>query len=84
MNLEERKRVRRLNAAWIAGEKIDGLLFPYNCLVEAIMPDGAVKTGWIVAATLDGPEPMYTVEARDGSEDIECPESMLKLLATAR
>ena len=80
MDLKERKRLRGLNAAWLAGEKIDGLLFRHNSIVEATLPDGTVKAGWIVAATADGPEPTYTVEAQDGSGDIECVESAIKLV----
>jgi len=78
MNPEARKRFAKLNAAWLSGEKVDGLQFLHNSIAEVTLPDGTTKTGWIVAATVDGPEPVYTVEAQDGSGDIECAESALK------
>jgi len=78
MNLEERKKHAKLNAAWRAGEKIEGLLFRYNITVQVTLPDGTTMTGWIVAASVDGPEPIYTVEAKDGSGDIECVESAIR------
>jgi hypothetical protein len=80
MNPEEQKRFTRLNSAWLGGEKIDVLKFLHNSMVEATLPDKSTKTGWIVAASTDGPEPIYTVEAQDGSGDIEVPESGLKCL----
>jgi hypothetical protein len=78
MNPEPRKRFAQWNAAWLAGEKIDELRFLYNSIAQVTLPDGTIKTGWIVAATVDGPEPVYTVEIQDGSGDIECSESALK------
>jgi hypothetical protein len=80
MNPEVRKRFAQLNAAWRSGEKVDGLQFLYNSIGEVTLPDGTTKTGWIVAATVDGPEPVYTVESQDGSGDIECVESALKIV----
>ena len=81
MNSEDRKRFTQLNHAWLAGEKINGLQFRRNSVVEVTLPDGTTKTGWIVAASFDGPEPVYTVEARDGSGDIECRKSAVKKVA---
>lgn len=78
MNPEDKKRFARLNAAWLAGEKIDGLKFLHNSIVEVTLPDATTQTGWIVAASTDGSEPIYTVEAQDGSGDIEGPESALR------
>ena len=78
MNPEDKKRCAQLNAAWLAGQKIDGLKFRYNSIVVATLPDGTTKTGWIVAVSVDGSEPIYTVEAQDGSGDIECLESAMK------
>jgi hypothetical protein len=80
MNQADKKTLARLNAAWLAGENIEGLKFLHNSTVEVILPDGTLKTGWIVAATVDGPEPIYTVEANDGAGDIECPESTLRIV----
>ena len=81
MNPEDRKRFAKLNRAWLAGEKISSLQFQYNSIVQVTLPDGTTKTGWIVGASVDGPEPVYTVEARDGSGDIECQESAVKKVA---
>jgi hypothetical protein len=78
MNLEERKKFAKLNSAWLEGEKIDGLLFRHNSTVRVTLADGTSMIGWIVAASFDGPEPIYTVEAEDGSGDIECLESAIK------
>jgi len=78
MNLEERKRLAKLNADWRAGEKIEGLQFRYNSTVIVTLADGSTTTGWIVAASTGGPEPTYTIEAQDGSGDIECLESTIK------
>lgn len=80
MSPEEKKNFARLNAAWLGGEKIDGLKFLHNSIVEVTLPDTTVKTGWIVAASADGSEPVYTVEAQDGSGDIESTESALRSL----
>ncbi|MBI5633026.1 MAG: hypothetical protein HZA15_06060 [Nitrospirae bacterium] len=77
MNLEERKRLSKLSAAWRAGEKIEGFQFRYNTTVIVTLADGTTTTGWIVAASTDGPEPTYTIEAQDGSGDIECFESSI-------
>jgi phosphoserine phosphatase len=77
MNIEERKRMAKLNAEWLAGEKIDALQFRYNTTVIATLSDGTILTGWIVGASVDGPEPVYTIEAQDGSGDIECAESTI-------
>jgi hypothetical protein len=78
MNPDDKKRFARLNSAWLAGEKVDGLKFLHNSIVEVTLPDAATKTGWIVAASVEGPEPIYTVEAQDGSGDIQSPESALR------
>ena len=67
-----------MKRAWLAGEKIDDLQFRHNSIVEVTLSDGTTKTGWIVAASVDGPGPIYTGEARDGSGDIECRESAFK------
>lgn len=77
MNLEERKKLVKLSAAWRAGEKIEGLQFRYNTTVIVTLADGTTTTGWIVAASTDGPEPIYTIEAQDGSGDMECLESSI-------
>lgn len=82
MNPEDRKRFAKLNRAWLAGEKMEGLRFQYNSIVEVTLADGTTKAGWIVGASSDGPEPVYTVEARDGSGDIQCPESAVKEVAS--
>ncbi len=79
MKLKDKKRFARLNAAWRAGEKVDGLAFPYNSLVTVSLPDGSAKDGWIVGVTLEGPEPIYIVETKDGSGDLECPESTIRI-----
>jgi uncharacterized membrane protein len=78
MNLEERKRLAKLNAAWRAGEKVEALQLRYNSTVKAMLADGTIVTGWIVGVSVDGPEPTYTIEATDGSGDIECLESTIR------
>lgn len=78
MSSDEKKTFARLNDAWLAGQQVDGLKFLHNSIVEVTLQDTTVKTGWIIAATTGGPEPVYTVEAQDGSGDIECPESALR------
>jgi hypothetical protein len=77
MNIEERKKQANLNSAWLAGEKIEGLRFRHNSTVRVTLADGTTMTGWIVAASVDGPKPIYTVEAQDGSGDMECFESAI-------
>ena len=69
-----------LNGAWLGGENIAPLKFLHNCIVEACLPDKSTATGWIVAANINGAEPVYTVETQDGSGDIQCPESKLTLI----
>ena len=69
-NPEAGERFAQRKVAWLSGEKVDGLSFLHNSIAEVTLPDGTTKIGWIVAATVDGPEPVYTVEAQDGSDDI--------------
>ena len=80
MNQEDRKIFAQLNAAWLAGKKLDDLKYLHNSIAEATLPDGTTKIGYIVAATVKGTEPIYTVEAQDGSGDIQCPESSLRIV----
>lgn len=75
---DQKKRFARLNAAWLSGERVEGLKFLHNSTAEALLPDGQRKRGWVVAATVTGSEPTYTLEAQDGTGDIECPESALR------
>jgi hypothetical protein len=58
MNPEARKRFAQLNAAWLASERVEGLKYLHNSNAEVTLPDGSTKTGWIVAATLEGSEPV--------------------------
>jgi hypothetical protein len=69
--------------AWLSGKQVEGLKFLYNSIVKATSPDGTKKTGWIVAVVTDGHEPLYTVEADDGSGDIECPESAIETVTSS-
>jgi hypothetical protein len=80
MSTEEQKGFARLNTAWLAGERVDGFKFLHNSIAELVLEDGTRKKGWIVALTPADPEPVYTLEAHDGSGDIRCPESALRAL----
>jgi hypothetical protein len=76
MNAQDRAKNKR----WLAGERIQELAFLYNSLVEIRLPDGEKKKGAIVAASVEGAEPIYTVEAYDDSGDHECPESTIRAI----
>jgi len=78
MDAERQSRFREDNAKWLGGQRIAQLKFLHNSTVEAILPGGTKRRGWVVAAWLSGPEPMYTVEYADGTGDIQCAESSLK------
>jgi hypothetical protein len=78
MNPETRSIFARLNARWLAGEKVDELRFLYNSVVEVTLLDGTTRPGCIVGATVDGPEPVYTLEAEDG--DFESTESAIRIV----
>jgi hypothetical protein len=71
-------RDRDKRKRWLAGEPVEELAFLYNSVVEATLPDGEKKKGWIVSASVEGEEPVYTVEACDGSGDYECPQSTIR------
>jgi hypothetical protein len=71
---DEREKRRR----WLAGESIPELAFRYNSAVDVLLPSGERKLGWVVAAEMEGGTTRYTVEAGDGSGDIECLESALR------
>jgi hypothetical protein len=70
----------RLNKAFLAGERIPGIKFRHNSLVSFVGEDGVRYEGWIVAAALGEPDPIYTVERRDGAEDTEVREANCKLI----
>ena len=67
--------------AFLSGEKIAGIKFRHNSSVAFIRADGTRCLGWIVSLTLNGPEPVYTVECGDGSGDVDVLESKLELIA---
>ena len=69
---------REQNSWWVHGELIEELEFDHNSLVEALLPEGSKKEGWIVGASIQVPEVIYTVEACDGSGDYKCPASTLQ------
>lgn len=72
---------REQNSWWGCGELTEELVFAHNSVVEIALPDGTKKEGWIVGATIDSPEVIYTVEACDGSGDFKCPGSSLREVA---
>ncbi len=69
---------REKNDWWVHGEITCELAFEHDTIVEAILPDGRKKDGWIVGASIQVPEVIYTVEACDGSGDYKCPASTLR------
>jgi hypothetical protein len=69
-----------LNNEWLAGKRIEGLRFLHNSFVKTTLLDGTTKTGWIVSAHQGTEEPIYTVEAEDGSGDIESVESAITII----
>lgn len=48
-----------------------GIKFRHNSLVTFVGADGIGHEGWIVGVAPIEPEPVYTVERRDGEEDAE-------------
>ena len=74
------KERNRLNKAWVESERLPGIKFRYNSLVRFVGADGVGHDGWVVAVTTCGPEPVYTIECRDGAEDAEVRESALQLI----
>jgi hypothetical protein len=69
---------REQNSWWVQGDLTEELAFEHNSVVEAALPDGKKKEGWIVGASIQVPEVIYTVEACDGSGDYKCPASTLR------
>ncbi len=63
---------------WIRGDKTANVAFPHNALVEMTLPTGSKKDGWIVGASVQNREVVYTVEACDGSGDFTCPQASLR------
>lgn len=77
---DEIKERNRLNRSFLAGERIPGIKLRHNSLVSFVGTDGVAHEGWIVAVAPGEPEPVYTIERRDGAEDAEVPESILQLV----
>ncbi len=69
---------REQNSWWVRGELTEELAFEHNSVVEMTLPDGRKKDGWIVAASIESPEVIFTVEACDGAGDFKCPQSWLR------
>ncbi|HTJ79502.1 MAG TPA: hypothetical protein VL357_10950 [Rariglobus sp.] len=69
---------REQNSWWVHGELTEELAFEHNSVVEMTLPDGRKKEGWIVGASIESPEVIFTVEACDGSGDFKCPQSSLR------
>jgi hypothetical protein len=81
---ERRKRVEELSDEWLGGkERIEGFRFLHNSLVKAMQSDGTVVTGWLLSVRVNDKEPVYTVEACDGSGDVQCLESTLELIESS-
>lgn len=80
-SLNEIKERRKLNDAFLAGEKILGIKFRHNSQVAFFCADGVRGKGWIVGVEPLQPEPIYTIECCDGSEDKEVPESKMELIS---
>jgi hypothetical protein len=72
---------RDQNSWWVRGELSKKLAFEHNSIVEMALPDGKKKEGWIVGASIECPEVIFTVEACDGSGDVRCPQSILRAVA---
>jgi hypothetical protein len=79
MEADERTRFREDYTKWLGGEKIRQLKFLHNTSVDANLPDGTTRRGWLVAAWIPDLEPFYIVQCQDGSGDIQCAESSLQL-----
>lgn len=73
---------REQNSWWVHGELTEELAFAHNSIVEMALPDGRKKDGWIVGASIESSEVIFTVEACDGSGDFRCPQSSLRAVAT--
>ena len=72
MNHIKKEKSDQQYSEWLGGQKIAPLKFIHNSVVEAALPDGTVKIGWVVSANVNSPEPIYTIELTDGSGDILC------------
>jgi hypothetical protein len=77
---DEIKQRRKLNSAFLAGERILGIKFRHNSQVAFIGTDGIRCEGWIVGVGPVEPEPVYTIERCDGGGDEEVLESKLELI----
>ena len=77
---DQNKERLKLNNAYLAGEKIPGIKFRHNSRVAFIGADDVRCEGWIVGVEPLQPEPIYTIECCDGSEDEEVAESKLELI----
>lgn len=81
-NSDEIQKHRDLNNAFLGGEKILGIKFRHNSLVEFESSESGERLeGWIVAVGPVQPEPIYTVERCDGGDE-EVIESKLTLSLT--
>jgi hypothetical protein len=69
---------REQNSWWVRGELTEELAFEHNSVVEMMLPDGRKKEGWIINASIESAEVIFTVEACDGSGDFKCPQSILR------
>jgi hypothetical protein len=78
--VNERNRLSKLSKAYVSGERIPGIRFRHNSLVTFVGTDGVAHEGWIVRVEAIEPEPVYTVERRDGNEDAQLRESNLELI----
>jgi hypothetical protein len=79
-SLDAIRERRKLNDAFLAGEKIPGIKFRHNSHVAFLGADSARFEGWIVSVEPLQPEPLYTVECCDGSGDEDVPESKIVLI----
>ena len=77
-SLDDIRERRRLNDAFLAGEKILGIKFRHNSHVTFFGADGVRCEGWIVSVEPLKPEPIYTIECCDGSGDEDVPESKIE------
>ena len=78
MTPQEQRAFREINKRWLGGQRVDGLAFLHNSTVEATLPSGERKIGWLVSAWFEGGVTMYTVEAEDGSGDYDCREELIR------
>lgn len=77
---DENRNRRKLNDAFLAGEKILGIRFRHNSHVAFDDSGDVRREGWIVSVGPIEPQPVYTIERCDGGGDEDVIESRIELI----